>query len=40
MASAYRLQFVPNWKGMITPDTTPTPNATENIRIQNIEIRR
>ena len=32
--------YIAIWKGMITPVTTPTPNATEKIRIQYMEIRR
>ena len=40
MASEKRLQFVPNWNGMTTPETTPMPNEIEKILIQNIEMRR
>ena len=38
MASENRLQLVPNWNGITIPDTTPIPNETEKILIQNIEI--
>ena len=39
VASAYRLQLVPNWNGMMMPDTTPMPKDTENILIQNVDTR-
>ena len=39
VASEKRLQLVPNWNGMMMPDTTPMPNATAKMRIQKLEIR-
>ena len=39
VASLKRLQFVPNWKGMIIPETTPIPNETANILVQNPDMR-
>jgi len=35
--SEKRLQFVPIWNGMTIPDTTPMPNETAKIRVQNAE---
>jgi hypothetical protein len=40
VASEYRLQLVPNWKGMTIPDTTPMPKETAKMRIQKVEMRR
>src|SRR4029079_4609481 len=40
VASAYRLQLVPNWNGMTMPVTTPIPKEIEKILIQNIDTRR
>ena len=40
VASAKRLQLVPNWNGMTMPETTPMPKETEKIRIQNTEMRK
>src|SRR5579859_789573 len=40
VASAKRLQLVPNWNGMTMPETTPMPNDTAKMRIQNFETRR
>src|ERR1700692_389395 len=34
------LQFVPNWKAITTPDTTPRPNAMPNILSQNSKRTR
>src|SRR5882762_5279043 len=34
------LQFVPNWKPMTIPETTPSPNATPKILSQNSKTRR
>ena len=39
VASVNRLQFVPNWKGMIIPETTPIPKETAKIFVQKPEIR-
>ena len=39
-ASEKRLQFVPNWNGMTIPETTPMPNDTAKILIQNVETRK
>ena len=38
-ASEKRDQLVPNWKGIMIPDTTPIPKETAKIRVQNREIR-
>ena len=38
-ASVKRLQLVPNWNGMMMPETTPIPNETAKILIQNPEMR-
>ena len=40
MSSEKRLQLVPNWKGMVTPETTPMPNDTAKILIQKVEMRK
>jgi hypothetical protein len=40
VASEYRLQFVPSWKGMTIPETTPMPKDTAKMRIQKVEMRR
>ncbi len=40
VASENRLQLVPNWKGMMMPDTTPIANETEKIFVRKLEIRR
>src|ERR1700730_11432118 len=37
---ACTLQFVPNWKPMTIPETTPSPNATPKILSQNSNTRR
>src|SRR6516165_4854543 len=37
---ANTLQFVPNWKAMTIPETTPSPNATPKILSQNSKTRR
>ena len=39
MTSEKRLQLVPNWNGMMMPDTTPMPNDTAKIFVQNPESR-
>ena len=39
VASVKRLQLVPNWNGMMMPETTPIPNETANIRVQKPEMR-
>jgi hypothetical protein len=39
VAAMNRLQFVPNWNGMTMPDTTPIPNETAKMRIQNADSR-
>ena len=39
VASEKRLQLVPNWNGITTPDTTPMPNATAKMRVQKPEMR-
>ena len=39
VASEKRLQLVPNWKGITTPDTTPMPKATAKIFVQKAEMR-
>jgi hypothetical protein len=31
---------VPNWNGMTMPDTTPSPNDTAKILVQNTETRK
>jgi hypothetical protein len=38
-ASVNRLQFVPNWNGIMMPETTPIANETAKILVQNAEIR-
>ena len=38
-ASVKRLQLVPNWNGMMMPDTTPMPNETAKILVQKLEMR-
>jgi hypothetical protein len=40
VASENRLQLVPNWNGITIPETTPIPNETEKILIQNIDDRK
>src|SRR6266404_858776 len=37
---ACTLQFVPNWKPMTIPETTPSPNATPKTLSQNSNTRR
>src|SRR5947209_9526555 len=37
---ACTLQFVPNWKPMTIPETTPSPNATPKILSQNSKTSR
>jgi len=39
VASEKRDQLVPNWNGITMPVTTPMPNATEKMRVQNEDIR-
>ena len=39
VASEKRLQLVPNWNGITTPDTTPMPKATAKMRVQKPEMR-
>jgi len=34
------LQFVPNWKAITIPETTPRPKAMPNIFSQNSKTRR
>src|SRR6185437_15999300 len=40
VASENRLQFVPNWKGMMMPDTTPIAKEIEKIFVQKLDMRR
>ncbi len=40
VASEKRLQLVPNWNGMMMPETTPMPKETEKILVQNVEMRK
>jgi|GEM_PF-2836773 len=40
VASENRLQLVPNWKGMMIPETTPMPKETEKILVQKLEMRK
>lgn len=40
VASENRLQFVPNWKGMMMPDTTPIAKETEKIFVQKLDMWR
>jgi hypothetical protein len=39
VASEKRLQLVPNWNGIVMPDTTPMPNETANSLVQKPESR-
>ena len=39
VVSENRLQLVPIWNGMTMPDTTPIPNDTAKMRVQNAEMR-
>ena len=39
-SSEKRAQFVPNWNGMMMPETTPMPKEIAKIRVQNTEMRR
>ena len=39
VASEKRLQLVPNWNGITTPDTTPMPKVTAKMRVQKPEMR-
>ena len=39
VASVKRLQLVPNWNGMMMPETTPMPNDTAKMRVQKPDIR-
>ena len=39
VASEKRLQLVPNWNGITTPETTPMPKATAKMRVQKPEMR-
>ena len=40
VASEKRLQLVPNWNGITTPDTTPMPKAMAKMRVQKPEMRK
>jgi hypothetical protein len=40
VASEKRLQLVPNWNGMTTPETTPIPKDTAKTFSQNLDRRR